>query len=310
MKSTFDIHAEITNRIIAAIERGAGDFIMPWHRAPSAKRPINATTQKAYRGVNILSLWITGQAVGYRSNEWATFKQWKDRGAFVRKGEKGTPIVFYKQLTITIPDGVAKIGGLQGVEEENAKTIPFARASWVFNAEQVEGYLPEGDELPERPLFERIANVDAVIAATKAVIEYGGTRACYNRVTDQISIPDECAFIGTPTSTAQEAFYSTVLHEVSHWAGAEHRLNREKGKRFSDRAYAFEELIAELSAAFLCCELSITNEPRPDHAQYIAHYLEMLQNDKRALFQAATAASAAVDYILAFSRPQQREEAA
>lgn len=309
MKSTFDIHAEITNRIIAAIERGAGDFIMPWRRAPSAKRPINMTTQKSYRGVNILSLWITTQAVGYRSNEWATFKQWKDRGVSVRKGEKGTPIVFYKQLAVTAPDGVAQTGNRQGAEEENAKTIPFARASWVFNAEQVEGYLPEGDELPERPLFERIVHAEAVIAATKAVIEYGGTRACYNRATDRISIPDERAFIGSPTSTAQEAFYSTVLHEVAHWAGAEHRLNREKGKRFADRTYAFEELIAELSAAFLCCELGITNEARPDHAQYVAQYLEILQNDTRAIFQAATAASAAADYILAFSRPQQEEAA-
>lgn len=124
MKSSFDIHAEITNRIIAAIERGAGDFIMPWCRAPSAKRPINVTTQKSYRGVNILSLWITTQAVGYRSNEWAKFKQWKDRGASVRKGEKGTPIVFYKQLATNAPDGVARTSNRQGAEEENAKTIP------------------------------------------------------------------------------------------------------------------------------------------------------------------------------------------
>ena len=251
------------------------------------------------------------QAAGYRSYEWATFKQWKDRGAFVRKGEKGTPIVFYKQIDITTPEAKAlQIGDLHGAEQENAKTIPFARASWVFNAEQVDGYVSEHDELPERPLFERNAHVDAIIAATKALIEYGGTRACYNRLMDRISIPDERAFVGSPTSTAQEAFYSTLLHEAAHWTGAEHRLNREKGKRFADRTYAFEELVAELSAAFLCAELGITNDPRPDHAQYIAQYLEIFQNDKRAIFQAATTASAAADYILAFSRPQQVEAAA
>lgn len=311
MKSSFDIHAEITNRIVATIERGAGAFVMPWHRGPSMKRPINATTEKAYRGVNILSLWITTQAVGYRSNEWATFKQWKDRGAFVRKGEKGTPIIFYKQLDISKSEAtISQNGDVGDGEQDGSKLIPFARASWVFNVEQVEGHVCEAEELPEKPLFERIAHVDAIIAATKAIIEYGGTRACYNRLTDRISIPDERAFIGSPTSTAQEAFYSTVLHEASHWVGAPHRLNREKGKRFADRAYAFEELIAELSAAFLCAELGITNDPRPDHAQYIAQYLEILQNDKRAIFQAATAASAAADYILAFSRPRQKEEAA
>ena len=163
--------------------------------------------------------------------------------------------------------------------------------------------------MPERPLFERIASVDHAIAATGARIEYGGSRACYNRLTDCISIPDERAFFGTETSTAQEAFYSTILHELAHHSGAESRLNREKGKRFADRAYAFEELIAELSAAFLCAELGITNDPRPDHAQYMAQYLTILKNDKKAIFAAAAAASAATDFILAFSRKGQEEAA-
>lgn len=169
----------------------------------------------------------------------------------------------------------------------------------------------DGDntKLFERPLFERIASVDLAIAATGAQIEYGGSRACYNRLTDCISIPDERAFFGTETSTAQEAFYSTILHELSHYSGAECRLNREKGKRFADRAYAFEELIAELSAAFLCAELGIANDLRPDHAQYMAQYLTILKNDKKAIFAAAAAASAATDYILAFSRKPQEEAA-
>lgn len=303
MKSRFDIHQEITDRIVAAIEAGAGEFKLPWHRAASTKSPVNATTGRAYRGVNILSLWITAQALGYESQEWATFKQWRERGANVRKGEKGTPIVFYKALQIESADDGA------GDAVEGERTIPFARASWVFNASQVDGNVVETPVLPERPLFERIASVDRAIEATGARINYGGTRACYHRLTDRISIPDERAFIGTATSTAQEAFYSTILHEVSHWSGAESRLNREKGKRFADKAYAFEELIAETSAAFLCAELGITNEPRPDHAQYIAQYLTILKNDKKAIFSAAAAASAATDFILAFSR-KQREEAA
>jgi len=302
MKSRFDIHQEITDRIIAAIEAGAGEFKLPWHRAASTRPPVNATTGRAYRGVNILSLWITAQALGYESHEWATFKQWQDRGAHVRKGEKGTPIVFYKELYVESTDAVID-------DAEGGRKIPFARASWVFNASQVDGDVAETAALPARPLFERIASVDRAIEATGAHIDYGGSRACYHRLTDRISIPDERAFIGTTTSTAQEAFYSTILHEVSHWSGAEGRLNREKGKRFADRAYAFEELIAETSAAFLCAELGISNEPRPDHAQYIAQYLTILKNDKKAIFSAAAAASAATDFILAFSR-MEREEAA
>ncbi len=303
MKTRFDVHQEITNRIVAAIGAGVGEFKLPWHRAANTRSPINATTGRAYRGINILSLWITTQALGYESHEWATFKQWHERGANVRKGEKGTPIVFYKNLHVESSDVDAS------EDAEGGRTIPFARASWVFNAAQVDGNVAQVPALPERPLFERIASVDRVIEATGARIEYGGSRACYNRLTDRISIPDERAFFGTETSTAQETFYSTQLHEIAHWTGAEHRLNREKGKRFADRAYAFEELIAELSAAFLCSELGITNDPRPDHAQYMAQYLAILKNDKKAIFTAAAAASAATDFILAFSR-EAREEAA
>jgi antirestriction protein ArdC len=303
MKTRFDVHQEITNRIVAAIEAGAGEFKLPWHRAASTRSPINATTGRAYRGVNILSLWITTQALGYESHEWASFKQWQERGVNVRKGEKGTPIVFYKNLHVESSDVDAS------EDAEGGRTIPFARASWVFNAAQVDGHVAEATALPERPLFERIASVDRVIESTGAEIEYGGSRACYNRLTDRISIPDERAFFGTPTSTAQEAFYASICHELSHWSGSELRLNREKGKRFADRAYAFEELVAETSAAFLCAELGISNEPRPDHAQYIAQYLTILKNDKKAIFAAAAAASAATDFILAFSRKEQEEAA-
>ena len=303
MKTRFDVHQEITNRIVAAIEAGAGEFKLPWHRAASTRSPINATTGRAYRGVNILSLWITTQALGYELHEWATFKQWQERGVNVRKGERGTPIVFYKNLHVESSDVDAS------EDAEGGRTIPFARASWVFNAAQVDGHVAHAAVLPERPLFERIASVDRVIEATGAQIEYGGSRACYNRLTDRISIPDERAFFGTETSTAQEAFYSTILHELAHHSGSESRLNREKGKRFADRAYAFEELIAELSAAFLCSELGITNDPRPDHAQYMAQYLTILKNDKKAIFTAAAAASAATDFILAFSRKEQEEAA-
>ena len=241
MKTRFDVHQEITNRIVAAIEAGAGEFKLPWHRAASTRSPINATTGRAYRGVNILSLWITTQALGYELHEWATFKQWQERGANVRKGEKGTPIVFYKNLHVESSDVDAS------EDAEGGRTIPFARASWVFNAAQVDGHVAQATALPERPLFERIASVDRVIEATGAQIEYGGSRACYNRLTDRISIPDERAFFGTETSTAQEAFYSTI--SVMNWRIVRARrvsLNREKGKRFADRAYAFEELIAEI----------------------------------------------------------------
>ena len=194
MKTRFDVHQEITNRIVAAIEAGAGEFKLPWHRAASTRSPINATTGRAYRGVNILSLWITTQALGYESHEWASFKQWQERGANVRKGEKGTPIIFYKNLHVESSDVDAS------EDAEGGRRIPFARASWVFNAAQVDGHVAEATALPESPLFERIASVDRVIEATGAQIEYGGSRACYNRLTDRISSPTN-----EPSSARQPA---------------------------------------------------------------------------------------------------------
>ena len=110
-------------------------------------------------------------------------------------------------------------------------------------------------------------------------------------------MPPRSLFIGTETSTPTEAYESTRLHELGHWSGAPHRLNREFGKRFGDKAYSFEELVAELTAAYLCAELAITNTPRADHAQYIAHWVEAMKADKKAIFSAASLASAAVTYL-------------
>ena len=291
-KGKFDLHEQITSRIMAAIEAGAGDFQMPWHGASSGRLPHNAISKTAYRGINILNLWLTSQEQGYASPEWATFKQWQEKGAAVRKGEKGSMIVYYKTFDVVeADDGAEKRKGF------------MARPSWVFNASQVEGYQPKTEPRPGT-VFDRIQAVEAAIAATGANISYGGSRAFYSRAEDRIQIPEASDFIGSATSTPLEAFHSTQLHELAHWTGAESRLNREKGKRFADRAYAFEEIVAELSAAFLCAELGVTNEPRPDHAQYLEGYLKVLNDDKRAIFTAAAAASAAVDFVLALSQKQ------
>jgi antirestriction protein ArdC len=299
MTTNFDIHAEITNRIVAAIEKGAGAFEMPWQGAATTMAPANAATKRFYRGINVLSLWVSAQAQGFSSPQWATFRQWQDFGAQVRKGEKGTPIVFYKTIEVEADEGDAA----------DEKTVPFARASWVFNAAQVDGFEPAPEPVRVVSQFDKLEQVDAAIRATGARIDHGGNRAFYHRVEDRIQVPNTADFVGTKTSTAQESFYSTLLHELAHWTGAEHRLDREKGKRFADKVYAFEEIIAELSAAFSCARLGIAATPRADHAAYIADYLTILKSDKKAIFAAASAASAATNFILAFSAAD-REEAA
>ena len=165
----------------------------------------------------------------------------------------------------------------------------------MFNAEQVDGWELH---LPEQvSLVERIHTVETAVAQIGAEIREGGSVACYVPSEDYIRMPATAKFIGTPTSTPTEAYYSTLLHELTHWTGAPHRLDRAFGKRFGDDAYAMEELVAELGAAFLCADFSVSNEPRPDHAAYLSGWLSILDADKRAIFGAARLASEAATYL-------------
>lgn len=285
-----DIHADITGQLIAAIEADPGQPSLPWRRSGAPLfLPRNALTGNAYRGVNIVSLWVSAETRGYSAPVWATYRQWAEIGAQVRKGEKSSLVVFYKEYDVE-PD----------TDDETDDGRRFvARASSVFNAAQVDGYaLPDAPE----PLgaIERIANVDAFVSATGADIRHGGERAFYNRLGDRIQMPAEELFCGTDTLSRSEGYYAVLVHELTHWSGVEHRLNRTFGKRFGDKAYAAEELVAEIGSAFLCAELGITQDVRPDHAQYLAQWLELMKADSRAIFTAAANASRAADYLKAF----------
>ena len=282
-----DVYESITDRVIAAIEEGAGQWQMPWHRS-GVNRPLNAHTKKPYRGVNVVALWASADAHGYGSGFWATYKQWQELHAQVRKGERASLIVFWKELEREVEDEDTG-------ERERKKTL-FARASWVFNADQVDGWTPPA--APERNLVEVLDHAEAFTAATGANVRHGGDRAYYRRSDDHVQMPDRERFTGSATSTPTEAFYATLLHELTHWTGHESRLDRDLSGRFGNEAYAMEELIAELGAAFLCADLSITNTPRPDHAAYIANWLEVLKRDKRAIFTAARKAAQASDYLV------------
>jgi antirestriction protein ArdC len=304
LKPRLDVHQAVTDKIVACIEQGAGEFQMPWHRPGlSFAIPENAATGNAYRGTNILSLWIDAAEKVFERQLWATYKQWNELGAQVRKGEKGSLIVKYGEW---IPKGGS--GDAEQGEEENGESGKrlYAKPAYVFNVAQVDGFtLAPAQPLPD--LTARLRHVDDFIAATGAEFREGGNRSFYrHRAADSsgdfIQMPPRSLFTGTATSTPTEAYESTRLHELGHWSGAAHRLNREFGKRFGDKAYSFEELVAELSAAFLCAELGITNTPRADHAQYIANWLDVLKGDKKAIFSAASLASTAVTYLFSLQR--------
>ncbi len=285
-QSAFDIHQHITDQIVAAIERGPGDFQLPWHSRGNIMAPKNIVSKKSYRGVNVVALWAASYNRGYSSGVWGTYKQWAEAGAQVRRGEKSSYVVFYKELEYANPD--AESG-------DETETRLFARATPVFSAEQVDGYDLATANTPT--MIEPIAAADALVKASRAVIHHGGSRAYYRPSTDEIQLPAITDFVGTPTSTAQEAYYSTLLHELTHWTSHATRCDRQLGKRFGDNAYAMEELIAELGAAFLCAELGVTIEPRDDHAQYLASWLKVLKADKKAIFTAASKASQAATWL-------------
>lgn len=283
------VYETITATIIQQLEQGVRPWHKPWHtETPSVafKIPTNPITGKDYRGINIPLLWHAADDKGFTTNEFATFNQWVQKKETIRKGEKGNTIIFYDLM-----------------EKENEKheieKVPFVKTAIVFNRSQLQSYNKEEITNEEKaPLFERIEHVDNFIKNTGARIKYdGGNRAYYSRLTDDIHMPYPDKFIGTPTQDAKEGFYSTMLHELGHWSGNEKRLNRQFGKRFGDKAYAFEELVAEMTSAFVCCRLDITDAPRQDHANYLGSWLEVLHSDNKAILTAASKASQAADYL-------------
>jgi antirestriction protein ArdC len=282
-KERFDIHQHLTDRIVAAIEAGAGEWQMPWHRGSGGRHPVNIASGNKYRGTNVLVLWVDARVNGYGSHLWGTYRQWAERGATVRKGQKASYVVFYKEVEVDTPEG----------EETDSKRRLFARATPVFNADQVDGFQ---DVVAVSPV-EELQGVDGFTAATGAAIVHGGSRACFIPKLDEIHMPERASFTGSKTSSAAEAYYSTLLHELTHWTAPPHRGDRDLSGRFGSEAYAMEELVAELGAAFLCAELGITVEPRADHAQYLAHWLNVLKADKRAVFTAASKAGEAVAFL-------------
>jgi antirestriction protein ArdC len=291
-----DLHTAITEQIVAAIERGADDFHMPWHRSPGATtRPWNVVSGKRYQGINVVSLWLAGEAQGYAQPIWGTYRQWQAVGAQVRRGERSSLVVFYKTLERDAPSPDDK--------ESETQRVALARASHVFNAAQVEGYAPPAPSVSAVDRIDPIEAADALLKASGAVIREGGDRAFYSPSDDFIGMPERARFAGSPTMSPTEAYYATLLHELTHWSGAKGRLNRLMPARFGQHAYAMEELVAELGSSYLCADLGVTTALRPDHAAYIQGWLSVMRSDKRAVFLAAARAQDAASYLLQFAPP-------
>lgn len=297
-----NVYDRVTDTIAAAIERGAADpkgWRMPWHRkgGVSAGMPYNATTGRAYTGGNTLTLWCAQDALGYSSPRWATFKQWQGVGAQVRKGEKATLGMFFKRWEPKDGDSDDTAGD-DGETRKRGGLL--ARAFFVFNAAQVDGDEGAKPFEPSPDLTAAHAAADAVIAASGARITHAGVSAYYRPATDEVVMPERWRFLNTDSGDATQRYYSVMMHELTHWTGHTSRLDRETLNKYSQSRSnrAFEELVAELGAAFACARLGIDNEPRADHANYMASWLTCLQDDRKAIVSAASQAQKACDYLL------------
>lgn len=283
-----DVFTRITDKIITSLEEGVRPWVKPWnaeHAAGRITRPLRANGTP-YRGINILALWMDAHIKGYSAPIWMTFKQAIEYEAHVSKGEKGSLVVYANTFTKTDQDA-------DGNDFE--QQIPFLKGYTVFNVDQIDGlpahFYAQAEPPAETPP-ERIARCEAFFKATKAIVTHGGDRACYAVGSDQIRMPVIEAFRDA------ESYYATLAHETIHWTRHPSRLDRSFGReKWGDEGYAREELVAELGSAFLSADLALTPEVRDDHAAYIASWITVLQNDKRAIFQAAAHAQRAADFL-------------
>ncbi len=282
-----DVYDRVTSQIVAQLEQGVRPWLQPWnagHAAGPVCRPLRHNG-KPYSGVNILTLWMTAELAGFGCPYWLTFQQTKELGGFVKKGEHGSQVVYARTFTRT---------GENDAGEATEEKIPFLKTYTVFNATQCEGLPQHYYQLaqPQMSTLERIERAEEFFQNTRADIRSGGDRAFYSPAADYIQLPP------FETFRDAESHGATLAHELTHWTRHASRLNRDFGqKRFGDDGYAVEELVAELGSAFLCADLRITPEVRDDHASYLAHWLRVLKQDKRAIFTAASHASRAVDFL-------------
>jgi antirestriction protein ArdC len=288
-----NLYDEITAKIIDAIEAGTAPWQCPWNRDGDNDMPSNHQSGNEYHGINVLVLWMSQHFGGYSSSRWLTYKQAQAMGGQVRKGSKGTKIIYYQPLEIEKDNG-------------DTETIPMLKGYTVFNLDQIDGIeRPDTTVLGEG--FDPIAIAEEVMQSTGISISEGGTRAYYRPSTDEIQMPDRERF------SVAEDFYATALHEITHATKHASRCDRPTYKAKdadSQTAYAFEELVAEIGAAMLMGHYKLSGEVK-EHASYIAHWLQLLRNDKRAIFKAAAQAQKAADWVIqAHEGEQEKEQAA
>ncbi len=282
-----DHHQEVTDRIIAALESGTKPWQQPWSRDAAAcpLAPMNPTTGRKYHGINTLVLAMSAFALG-GDPRFCSYKQAGGRGWQVKRGERGTTVFFFKRMEVENRDAPPEA-------EDRTKRVPLLRAYTVFNGAQLEGVPPYVAPTPAEAPWRRPEAADVILRNSGAYIRIGGDRAFYSPATDHIQLPPEESF------KSPQGWAAIALHEAAHWTGAPHRLNRELRNSFGSDNYAREELRAEMASAMIGTELGLPCD-LPNHASYVASWLNTLRQDKREIFRAAADAQRIADYLLAF----------
>ena len=292
MSIGLSVYQTVTNSIIEELEQGVVPWVRPW-KSNASPFPRNVISERPYRGVNVLLLWAAASSRCYANPGWLTFRQARELGGSVRAGERSTAIVYAATTAKVAANDAAEL------EENNFRFLKFYS---VFNVEQTTG-LPEryyGAPTP-KPVGQCLVHVELFLGRIGAKLRHGGDKAYYSPAEDIIVLPSRDDF------ESLRHYYATSLHEHVHHTGHPKRLNRDLKGRFGSRSYAGEELVAELGAAFLCSKLEIEGELR--HPAYIASWMELLKDDSRAIFTAASAASKAADYLCSFSEKSLPTEA-
>ena len=286
-----DVYRRVTERIVTDLEQGVRPWERPWRVSGQGVGSLPVRWDGTpYRGINVLLLWCEADERGFGCNRWMTYRQAKTLGGHVRKGQQGCPVVFADRITKTVE--------ADNGEQEERSTL-LMKSYTVFNVEQIEG-LPQhfDDRVPSggagAVMNER---AERFFAASGADFHYGGDEAFFDPSRDLIRLPQPESFRDA------EAFIAVKAHELIHWTGHRDRLAREFGLRFGDDAYAVEELVAEMGAAFVCADLGVASEIRGDHAAYLAGWLAVLKRDSRAIFTAASAAQRAMDFLHGLADP-------
>ena len=290
-----DLYQDFTDQVIKQMEDNNMNWSKPF-TTTILNGHHNVISKKPYQGMNCFSIGLSVHKNGFKSNEWATFNQWKNLGAKIKKGSKGTEILYWN-----IKEYEDKTN-----KDEKVK-IPFLKYFVVFNADQVEGYETKEIETKEIDDWKAHFRTDTFVENTKADIQINN-KAFYSPNGDFIGMPPKEDFKSDKENTKEQYYYSTLLHELTHWTGHSSRCKRDLKNRFGSKAYAMEELVAEIGSAFLCSHLGVTKAPTPNHGRYLNNWLEVLKEDKKAIFKAFSLSKVSSEYLLELDQTETKEK--